>query len=175
MLSNILYSAGVLFFSKGTDKTPLFLLGKDYDNKWSNFGGRCEISDKFEIENTAARECWEESVGSILDFDSIKHKLKVKNVKVIISKTPKGHPYYMFLIKIPLNYSYRERFISTKKFLSNIDVDKKFLEMYDIKWVSLDTILNSIDNKRPLIKLRNVFEQTLVSNIKDIEKYLNEN
>jgi hypothetical protein len=92
----------------------------------------------------------------------------------IISKTPKGHPYYMFLIKIPLNYSYRERFISTKKFLSNIDVDKKFLEMYDIKWVSLDTVLNSIDNKRPLIKLRNVFEQTLVLNIKDIEKYLHE-
>ena len=173
MLSNILYSAGILFFSKKTNESPLFLLGKDYENKWSNFGGRCEIIDKFEIENTAARETWEETIGSVLDIEILKHKLKSKNVKIIISKTPRGHPYYMFLIKIPFNF-YRDRFISTKAFLSNLKIDDKFLEMYDIKWVSLDTVLNSIDNKRPLIKLRNVFEQTLILNIKDIEKYLHE-
>ena len=80
----------------------------------------------------------------------------------------------MFLIKIPFNF-YRDRFISTKVFLSNLKIDDKFLEMYDIKWVSLDTIKNSMNNKRPLIKLRSVFEQTLISHINDIENYLDEN
>ena len=40
--------------------------------------------------------------------------------------------------------------------------------MTDIKWVSLDTINYSIDNKRSFIKLRHVFEQTLKMNRKEL-------
>ena len=48
MMNNIInvYAAGVLFYGKSIDQTPYFLLGRDYENKWSNFGGRCELSDK---------------------------------------------------------------------------------------------------------------------------------
>ena len=52
-------------------------------------------------------------------------------------------------------------------------MDKKFLEINDIKWVSIDTIKYSIENKKSIIKLRAVFEQNLSSNINEIEKLLN--
>jgi hypothetical protein len=172
--TNILYASGILFYSRTLDNTPFFLLGKDYDNKWSNFGGRCEISDKFDAETTAARETWEETIGSVYDFETLKYMLKSgKNVKYISCKTPSGHPYYMYLLKIPYSATYRDRFISTKKFLSNIKSDEKFLEMTDIKWVSLDTINYSINNNRKsTIRLRYVFEQTFKSNLKEILEIL---
>ena len=170
--NNILYAAGILFYSKTLDNTPFFLLGKDYDNKWSNFGGRCEISDKSDPETTAARETWEETIGAVYDYEYIKQSLKSKNVKYISCKTPSGHPYYMYLLKIPYSVSYRDRFISTKKFLGNIKTESKFLEMTDIKWVSLDTINYSTNNKKSIIKLRYIFEQTLKLNIKEILELL---
>jgi hypothetical protein len=70
----------------------------------------------------------------------------------------------MYLVKVPFNINYRHRFLSTKKFISKIHVDKKFLEINDVKWVSYETIKNSIGSKQPLIKLRNIFEQTLSDN-----------
>jgi len=166
--NNILYASGILFYSKSLDNTPFFLLGKDYENKWSNFGGRCEINDRSDAEITASREAWEETLGSVYDLETLKHSLKSKNVKFITSKTPSGHAYYMYLVKIPYSFSYRDRFLTTKKFLSNIKTETKFLEMTDIKWVSLDTINYSIDNKRSFIKLRHVFEQTLKVNRKEL-------
>ena len=51
-------------------------------------------------------------------------------------------------------------------------VDKKFLEISDIKWVSIDTIKYSIENKKVFIKLRTVFEQTLSICIDDILKII---
>jgi 8-oxo-dGTP pyrophosphatase MutT (NUDIX family) len=170
--NNILYASGILFYSRSLDNTPFFLLGKDNEHKWSNFGGRCEINDKFDSETTASREAWEETLGSVNDCETLKQLLKSKNIKFITSKTPSGHPYYMYLLKIPYSFSYRDRFLSTKKFLSNIKTDAKFLEMTDIKWVSLDTINYSIDNKKSFIKLRHVFEQTLKLNRKEILEML---
>ena len=78
----------------------------------------------------------------------------------------------MYLCKIPFSPVYRDRFISTKKFLSNIKTESKFLEMTDIKWVSIDTIKYSINDKKSFIKLRHVFEQTLKTNINEILELL---
>ena len=172
LTNNILYAAGVLFYSRAVDQTPYFLLGKDYDNKWSNFGGRCELSDKSDYEITAARECWEETLGAVYDYQEIKNIIKNKGIRHIQFKTPSGHPYYMFIVKIPFNTNYRDKFISTKKFLSNINTDEKFLEINDIKWVSLNTIKQSINTRRSFIKLRNVFESNLSTYMLDIEKLI---
>ena len=38
ILNNIFYAAGVLFYTKMPDSSMYFLLGKNYDNKWSDFG-----------------------------------------------------------------------------------------------------------------------------------------
>tara|TARA_Y100000741_G_scaffold363982_1_gene353597 strand:+ start:3523 stop:4056 length:534 start_codon:yes stop_codon:yes gene_type:complete len=173
--NNIIYAAGVLFYSKSIDQTPYFLLGKDFDNKWSNFGGRCELIDRYDSEITATREAWEETIGAVYDYDHLRNFIKNKNTKCIVSKTPSGNPYYMYLVKIPFTSVYRDRFTSTKKFISDISVDKKFLEMNDIKWVSIHTIKYSIENKKKsVIKLRNVFEQTLSTNINNIISLINQ-
>lgn len=74
----------------------------------------------------------------------------------------------MYLVKIPFNNNYRHKFLSTKKFISRINIDKKFLEINDVKWVSYETIQNSVGSKQPLIKLKNIFEQTLVDNKKSL-------
>lgn len=166
--NNIIYAAGILFYSKTIDQTTYFLLGKDFDNRWSNFGGRCELSDKYDSEVTAAREAWEETLGSVYDYDNLRHLIKNKSVKCITSRTPSGNPYYMFVVKIPFSTAYRDRFLTTKKFISNIHIDKKFLEISDIKWVSIDTLKYSLENKKSFIKLRTVFEQTLATSIEDI-------
>ncbi len=172
--NNIIYAAGILFYSKSIDQTPYFLLGKDFENKWSNFGGRCELTDRGDPEITASREAWEETIGSVYDYDSIRSLIKNKNTKCITCKTPSGNPYYMYLIKIPWTSIYRDRFLSTKKFISTIDVDKKFLEMNDIKWVSIYTIKYSLENrKKAVIKLRNIFEQSLLTNINEITSLIN--
>jgi 8-oxo-dGTP pyrophosphatase MutT (NUDIX family) len=172
LTNNILYAAGVLFYSKSIDQTPYFLLGKDYDNKWSNFGGRSEINDRGDFEVTAAREAWEETLGAVYDYSDMKNIVKNKSVKHFEFRTPSGHPYYMFLIKIPFTTTYRDKFLSTKRFISNTDPDKKFLEINDIKWVSLDTIKFTLNNKRNLIKLRTVFENNLSSYIDEVEKLM---
>lgn len=172
LTNNILYAAGVLFYSKSIDQTPYFLLGKDYDNRWSNFGGRSEINDRGDFEVTAAREAWEETLGAVYDFSDMKNIVKNKSVKHFEFRTPSGHPYYMFLIKIPFTTTYRDKFLSTKKFISNIEPDKKFLEINDIKWVSLDTIKFTLNNKRKLVKLRTVFENNLSSYIDEVEKLM---
>lgn len=171
ILNNILYASGILFYSRSIDNTVYFLLGKDFENKWTDFGGGSELSDKFDTENTAARESWEETLGTIGDFDTIKNSLK--NSNYIISITPSGKPYYMYIVRIPFTQTYKEKFTSTKKFISKINIDKKFLEINDIKWVSTDTIKYSIDNKRSIIKLRSIFEKTIKHEYDNILSIIN--
>tara|TARA_B100000963_G_C22321719_1_gene534667 strand:+ start:108 stop:599 length:492 start_codon:yes stop_codon:yes gene_type:complete len=151
------------------DGTPYFLLGRNLENKWEGFGGGCEISDKQDTENTATREAWEETLGCVGDIDYLKKLVRNKDTKRLDSKTLTGKNYTLYIVKIPFNVNYREKFISTKKFISKIDVDKKFLEINDIRWVSIETIQNSIfDKNNNLIKLRNVFENTLKTYYEDI-------
>ena len=77
-MSNLLYSAGVLFYCKCRDGNIYFLLGREYDNKWSDFGGKSEPKDRCEIENTASREAWEESMGCVFDQENLRSTLKYK-------------------------------------------------------------------------------------------------
>ena len=59
---SIRYSAGILPYTFDQDGKCFFLLGKDNDNDWSDFGGRCEYTDKNNEINTACREFYEESI-----------------------------------------------------------------------------------------------------------------
>tara|TARA_B100000787_G_scaffold63187_1_gene46387 strand:- start:7772 stop:8296 length:525 start_codon:yes stop_codon:yes gene_type:complete len=167
-MDNIIYGAGILFYCKSLDNTPYFFLGKDRDQKWSNFGGRSELSDRSDPENTAARETWEESLGVVGEIHDIKRL--IRGSRCILSTTPSGHRYYMYIVKIPFTTMYRTNFCNTKKFLSNIQVDKKFLEILDVKLMSLETIQYSIDitNKKTFVKLRSIFEQTFINNFEEI-------
>ena len=161
-----IYSAGILPYTyyKGT---IYFLLGRDTENKWSDFGGRVEPKDRCDYESTAAREFLEETLGSVYDYETTKKLLK--KCPKIVSKTGFGHPYYMYLMKLEYTDLIRTKFYSTKNFLSSVvvSVDKKYIEKNDIRWISIETIDYSIDGKS-LISLRNVFENTYKNFKKEI-------
>jgi len=76
----------------------------------------------------------------------------------------------MYIVKIPFTNVYRDRFNTTKKFLSNIQIDKKFLEILDVKLLSMETVKYSIDddNKKTFVKLRSSFELTMRNNFDEI-------
>lgn len=162
-MNNItLYSAGVLPYSISYDNTIYFLLGKDYENKWSDFGGRCEAADNSDVALTAAREYWEESVGCISDIHYIKKCLR--KCKYVESKTTLGYPYYMFLLKIPFKEEYKYYFRSTRNFIEKINVDRKYKEKLDIRWFSINNIL---DHKGFMI-LKNNFNNTFINKYEEI-------
>jgi len=168
---NNLYSAGVLPYCKCQDGNVYFFLGRDYDNKWSDFGGRSEPKDRGEIEMTAAREFWEESMGCIDEQETIRVTLKYKKIPYISTKTPGGYPYYMYLLKVPYSMNYRQNFTSTRNFVVKTDIDKKYTEKYDVRWVSLDTLKYTISVKN-MISLRGIFQTTFTNNLKEIEKLI---
>ena len=159
----IRYSAGILPYSFDQNGKLFFLLGKDNDNDWSDFGGRCEFKDHNDPINTASREFFEESLGAILNITDCVTLIN-DNTK-IISKTLNGSPYYMYPIYIEfLNYS--DTFLKISGFLKyqfDNSVTSKLIEKVAIRWVSIDTLLNNIENKNPSspISLRGVFYRTI--------------
>lgn len=165
-----IYSAGILPYTiyKGT---TYLLLGRDSDNKWSDFGGRVEPKDRSDYEITASREFFEETLGSVYDFDHVR-KL-IKKCPKIVSKTSAGHSYYMYLLKIQYTDIIRTKFLSTKNFLSNVvtTIDKKYVEKNDIRWVSIETVEHSIEGKS-LISLRSVFNNTFKNFKDEIDGYI---
>jgi len=162
------YSAGILPYTFDQSGQCYFLLGKDNDNDWSDFGGRCEFKDRNDEKNTASREFYEETLGSIMSIQECIDKLNGSPVK-IISKTLNGSPYYMYLVYIE-HENYSECFNKTANFLryhyaQDSRAIYKVIEKNCVRWVSMDTILNCIENKdfvKP-IALRGVFYKTLLN------------
>ena len=172
-----IFSAGILPFARHND-TIYFLLGKDYkDDAWSDFGGKSEMSDNFQPHKTAAREFYEETIGSIFSYDSVENLLKNSiNYKLITSVTLSGAPYYMYVIQIPYD-NYRKIFIKTLSFIRHIKLDtNKYYEKSDTKWVSKEALLASINKNNQsqekvflyTVKLRDVFKKTLEMGIDTI-------
>jgi hypothetical protein len=163
------YSAGILPYTFDQNGKCFFLLGKDNDNDWSDFGGRCEFKDHNEPINTASREFYEETLGSIMSIQECIEKLNGNPLK-IVSKTLNGSPYYMYMYYIDYSNNYIETFQKVSNFLkyqysSDTRNLTKIIEKVSIRWVSMDTILNSIENKdltNP-IRLRGVFYKTMES------------
>ena len=170
----IRYSAGILPYSFDQNGKCLFLLGKDNDNDWSDFGGRCEYRDKHEPLNTATREFYEETLGAVQSIPECMEKLTINPVR-IVSKTLNGSPYYMYLMYVDF-FNYSEIFNKTAQFL-RYQFDKqemnKFIEKNTIRWVSMDTLLLCVENnhRNAPISLRGVFYTTLV-NSKDQFQFL---
>jgi hypothetical protein len=141
-------------------------LGKDNENDWSDFGGRCEFKDKSEPINTATREFYEETLGAVLTVQECINKININPIK-IVSKTLNGSPYYMYLLYIDYQ-NYAESFNKTSNFLKyHYNNDKrlinKVIEKNLIRWVSMDTILNCLENGQTgsPISLRGVFYNTM--------------
>ena len=159
----IRYSAGILPYTYDQNGKLLFLLGKDNDGDWSDFGGRCEFKDYNDPLNTASREFYEETLGAVLNIQECKQHMN--DTMKIISKTLNGSPYYMYLIYVDY-YNYSDTFHKLSEFLkSQFDIRQisKMIEKVSIRWVSIDTILNCIENydHTAPISLRGVFYKTI--------------
>jgi hypothetical protein len=161
------YSAGILPYTYNLQGQCLFLLGKDYEGDWSDFGGRCELKDRNDPINTASREFYEETLGAVMDISDCNDKLMNGKPIKIVSKTLNGSPYYMYLLYVE-NSNYPENFNKTSNFLkyhySNISTSglNKIIEKVNIRWVTLDTLLNCIENRDSSpISLRGVFYKTI--------------
>ena len=172
--NNIRYSAGILPYTFDQDAKCFFLLGKDNENDWSDFGGRCEFKDKSEHLNTATREFYEETLGAVLNVQECINKITVNPVK-IISKTLNGSPYYMYLLYIDYQ-NYSESFNKTSNFLkyhynNEKRIINKVIEKNSIRWVSMDTILNCLENgqSNSPISLRGVFHNTMLNSREQLQ------
>jgi len=165
----VIYSAGVLPYCVTNDGNTYFLMGKDYENKWSDFGGRCEAIDKCDQQCTAAREFWEETMGCIYDLQY--SKKVIKRCEYVESKTHMGYPYYMYLVKIPYREEYKNYFRCTKNFINGINIDRKYKEKVDIRWFSID----AMDNHRGFFTLKTAFNNTFSNNKNRILQIINSN
>jgi hypothetical protein len=151
------YSAGVLLYSYDPGGCVTFLLGRDYRNKYSDFGGRCDQHDEYHID-TAAREFYEETCGTIYDEDIVRHK--IKDSHIVHSLSYMGNPYYMYLVYVPYSNEMCTRFHDIRRFLNNnITIDKRFKEKLDIRWFTIDDIFNKKE------AMRQVFFRTINRNI----------
>lgn len=173
------YSAGILpFYVKGN--TVYFLLGQDLAKEyteepyyWSDFGGRSELSDNGRWEVTASREFFEETIGSVIDINSMITKLNSKKNYILIKDTTlNGYPYYMYVVRIPYKDNYRTIFKSTLSFLKHIKNNSTnfstFLEKIDIQWISFETIKDALTNQDTNYPLRSIFKKTLMNNLDTI-------
>lgn len=178
---NHVYSSGILPYQVDEKGKIYLLMGKDYENNWSDFGGKCEIRDNNNIQETAAREFFEESLNSVMEINTARDLLRnKKNYTLIQSKTLSGSPYYMFLLRVPmLPDTCRDRFHKTLNYLKYINSDQGVMEKTDIKWVSLDTILHCLEFPNSEEKMgwpmRNIFRKTMQNNIKILEEFKNRN
>ena len=173
-VNNVRYSAGILPYTFDQTGKCLFLLGKDNEGDWSDFGGRCEFKDHNEPLNTATREFYEETLGAVLNIQECTDKININPVK-IISKTLNGSPYYMYLIYIDY-VNYMDTFGKTLNFLKyNYNQDKRTLnrivEKTLIRWFNMDTLLNCIETSQSTgpISLRGVFYNTILNSREQLQ------
>lgn len=170
------YSAGILPYTYDSTGKCFFLLGKDNEGDWSDFGGRCEFKDKNDEKNTASREFYEETLGAVIGINECIEKINTKYNK-ILSQTLNGSPYHMFLIYIDYQ-NYSDTFIKTSNFIKyyysqNNNENRnlnKIIEKSSIRWVSIDTLINSVENNdisNPL-SLRGVFYKTIKKSMDEL-------
>lgn len=175
------YSSGILPYQVDEKGKIYLFMGKDLENNWSDFGGKCELRDNNNIKETAAREFFEESLNSIVDISTARELLRnEKNYTLIQAKTLSGSPYYMFLLRMPmLPDTCRDRFHKTLNYVRYISPNSRVIEKIDVKWVSLDTILHCIDFPESEEKMgwpmRKIFRRTMHNNRKSLEEFKNKN
>ena len=172
------YSAGVLLYSRDPKGTLVFLLGKDKDGTWSDFGGRSEFTDHGNHTKTAARELYEETMGSVMTMECAQKMLSMSHFEnkraVIRSRTLGGSPYIMFVLGIQFA-DYKQNFKRVHDYVKYIG--QGYIEKVDIRWVSEETLMGAIDedldNESVLLPLRPIFKTTLVDHISEMKDIKN--
>jgi 8-oxo-dGTP pyrophosphatase MutT (NUDIX family) len=137
------YCAGVLPYTRFNNNV-YFLLGKSRrSGRLITFSGKNSEFDATR-EDTAAREFFEETLGSVIDRNTTMTLLQ-RCETVLESRTPRGQPCYTYVVEIPFRKHYALCFTKTRGFLEAIQMrGPEYLEMVDIKWVCARTMLIKI-------------------------------
>lgn len=139
------YCAGVLPYTY-FNSTIYFLLGKSRRNsRLTTFSGKNDEYD-FDQSDTAARECYEETLGCIMERSMLLDRVKKCNASCILkSTTPRGMPCYTYVIEVPYRKYYAVSFHKTRDFLQSLNIKSYALqEMVDIKWVCARSMFTKI-------------------------------
>lgn len=150
------YSAGVLLYSYDYDGKLIFLLGKDYRHRFSDFGGRADVTDATQID-TATREFYEETCGIVLDVWVARNA--ITKAPIIHSLSYMGDPYYMYMIHIPYSKEYVESFDMVRRFIHLKKVEKRFKEKLSLRWFTSEEIMTQKND------IRQVFYKTFSKNL----------
>lgn len=150
------YAAGILPLTWGSDGAPLFLVGQDVrDQSWSDFGGKCERSDKNCPLTTAIREFTEETFGCLADCRQLRQRLHAGNYVLLKSRTQNGHPYFMYVIEVPFVPGLRASFAKTLAFFRHKNVHRLYVEKTDVQYLTLEELSS------PDVPKRSVFQSTI--------------
>lgn len=164
---NAYFSAGILLYK--VESSDLFLLlGKDTKyNLWSDFGGKSECTDMGMSVNTASREFFEESMGSISDECELRYHLNRATRLDCVSY--RKRKYYMYMLNVDTLLPCRDLiqgFRNQKHMLSQINSScmMKFKEKQDIRWFSLRYVVEN-----PNI-FREVFSNSILHHLDEIRR-----
>ena len=138
------YCSGVLPYTNFNGNI-YYLLGKSRRHgRLSTFSGKNDQLDQ-SIEDTAAREFFEESLGSIMDRSMMLQLIRKEHTVRLESRTPRGMPCYTFVVEIPYRKHYSLVFSKVYAFLEASNIRRpEFLEMIDIKWVCARSMLTRV-------------------------------
>jgi len=159
----IKYSAGVLPISWIGDQL-LFLVGEDIRGSndpnnpvaVSDFGGKCEKSDRNTWEYTAAREFEEETLRMSITSNQMLARLQSQSIR-LRGSTQNGHPYYMYVCSIPFDYHLPKYMNKAISFLhSKGHIAKLYIEKKNVMWLTYQQLMH--------VGKRAVFRQTLETN-----------
>lgn len=147
------YAAGILPLTWGSDGSALFLIGQDVrDASWSDFGGKCERSDKNCPLTTAIREFTEETFGALADCRALRQRLNAGNYVLLKSRTQNGHPYYMYVVEVPFVPGLRRLFAKIIAFFRHKNVHRLYVEKTDVQYLTLPELLSDAVPKRSVFK-----------------------
>lgn len=136
------YAAGILPVTLHEGRV-LFLVGQDVrDRAWSDFGGKCERVDKNDAMNTACREFYEETYGTVADHRALRHRMATapETVLALHSRTQNGHPYCMYVMQVPYAPHLRNAFRKALNFLFHKGMGKTLVEKTDVQWVTWERL-----------------------------------
>ena len=160
-----MYAAGVLIYHKCSKGQVYFLLGNDFRNVLSDFGGKEEQSDGGKPYITASRECYEETIGLFESYNSIYEKLK--QCRYVVGKSYMKKTYYMYILKFDTKLDVNE--INRRiHIISQFKLDSHYSEKNKMLWVTSDYILQNVNRD-----IRKVFADTYAKNLHQIRQITN--
>lgn len=149
----VVKSAGVLPYAVNNRGDVSFLLGKEVyapgwkdSDKWSLFGGKLEHKET--AEEGAARECYEETAGTVFMLPEILQKLNNQQYRVQIDVIYKKTRFICYLVQVPYT-DYPRMFRNTKSFVQYTGGKIDCIEKNQLKWFSQHDLRNTMQHHQP--------------------------